>query len=99
MRTVVEGRLAIPSAAESTPSMRCSDKGTHLTPLPLAPRFAQVVERSPRHWGAGFMATREQLESGEGAIAGEGPTSYGEQFWNYYRRSYPELIARHHPGW
>jgi isopenicillin N synthase-like dioxygenase len=74
------------------------DLRTGLVPLPLAPRFAESVAASPRHAGAGFMARRSELESGLDGIAGSrGAGVYGQQLWNYYSRSYPQNMARHHP--
>ncbi|MDH4075277.1 MAG: isopenicillin N synthase family oxygenase [Acidimicrobiia bacterium] len=71
---------------------------TELTPLPLAPELAAAVAASPRHAGAGFMARREELESGVAGIASSaGAGVYGQQLWNYYRRSYPNIMRRHHP--
>jgi hypothetical protein len=74
------------------------DLTTRLDPLPLAGSFAEVVAASPRHAGAGFMARRAELESGvDGIDSPQGAGVYGQQLWNYYCRSYPDNVARHHP--
>lgn len=73
------------------------DLRTRLDPLPLDPRFAEAVAASPRHREAGFMATRNELLSGKRGIQSAGAGCYGEQLWNYFVRSYPDLVARHHP--
>ncbi len=71
---------------------------TELVPLPLAAGLAAAVAASPRHAGAGFMARHEELESGlDGIASRRGAGVYGQQLWNYYRRSYPENMRRHHP--
>lgn len=74
------------------------DLRTVLSPLPLAPSFATAVEASPRHATAGFMAKRDELLEGRGGIASASAAVYGEQLWNYYRRSYPDNVARHYAG-
>jgi isopenicillin N synthase-like dioxygenase len=73
------------------------DLRTVLDPLPLDQRFAEAVAASPRHRSAGFMARRDELLAGEHGTRSEGAGTYGEQLWNYYCRSYPELVRRHHP--
>lgn len=73
------------------------DLRTRLDPLPLAPSFAAAVAASPRHAGAGFMARREDLLAGERGTGAPRAATYGEQLWNYYRRSYPEHVRVHHP--
>ena len=74
------------------------DLTTPLAPLPLDRSFAEAVAASPRHAGAGFMARRAELEAGVGGIASrQGAGVYGQQLWNYYCRSYPANVERHHP--
>ncbi len=74
------------------------DLETPLDPLPLDVRFAEAVAASDRHASAGFMARREELEAGVDGIAStRGAGVYGRQLWNYYCRSYPSNVARHHP--
>lgn len=68
-----------------------------LDPLPLDPRFAAAVAASPHHNEAGYMAGRDETARGTPAMQGErSATTYGEQLWNYFSRSYPELMTRHH---
>ena len=43
------------------------------------------------------MAKRDELLAGEGGIRSTRVDTYGQQLWNYFVRSYPELVARHHP--
>lgn len=74
------------------------DLTTRLDPLPLDASFASAVAASPRHASAGFMARRSEIESGvDGIESREGAGVYGQQLWNYYCRSYPANVARHHP--
>ncbi|MCB0994816.1 MAG: isopenicillin N synthase family oxygenase [Acidimicrobiales bacterium] len=73
------------------------DLRTVLEPLPLDERFAAAVAASPRHRETGFMARRDELLSGEHGTRSTGAACFGEQLWNYFSRSYPDLVARHHP--
>ena len=74
------------------------DLATRLDPLPLDASFGEAVVASPRHAGAGFMARRSEIESGvDGIESRAGAGVYGQQLWNYYCRSYPSNVARHHP--
>jgi isopenicillin N synthase-like dioxygenase len=74
------------------------DLTTRLDPLPLDDWFAAAVAASPHHATAGFMARRNEIESGIDGIGGAaGAGVYGQQLWNYYCRSYPDNVARHHP--
>ena len=43
------------------------------------------------------MARRDELLAGERGTASTPAATYGEQLWNYYRRSYPANMARHYP--
>ncbi len=71
---------------------------TTLDPLPLAPRFAEAVARSPRHAGAGFMTQRDETEAGVAPMQSKHhPGTYGGQLWNYFSRSYPDNVARYYP--
>jgi isopenicillin N synthase-like dioxygenase len=72
------------------------DLRTRLDRLPLARRFAEAVAASPRHAGAGFMATRDELLRGASGTVSPGAGVYGQQLWNYYARSYPANMAAHH---
>lgn len=68
-----------------------------LDPLPLAASFAEAVAASPRHRGAGFMARAEETMAGVGDMQSDHKAdTYGEQLWNYFTRSYPEMMATHH---
>ncbi len=72
---------------------------TRLDPLPLDARFAAAVAASPRHREAGFMAARDETAAGVGDMRSlHRPDTYGEQLWNYFARSYPDNMARHHPS-
>lgn len=73
------------------------DLRTVLAPIELDASFAAAVAASPRHATAGFMAKRDELLAGQGGIASTSAAVYGEQLWNYYRRSYPDNVARHYP--
>lgn len=70
---------------------------TALEPLPLDPRFAEAVAASPHHRSAGFMARRDELLAGSHGTSSASADTYGQQLWNYFTRSYPELVRRHHP--
>jgi isopenicillin N synthase-like dioxygenase len=71
---------------------------TRLDPIDLAPRFAHAVAASPRHAAAGFMASAAETEAGVDDMASSRRAgTYGEQLWNYFVRSYPANVARHHP--
>ncbi len=70
---------------------------TVLDPLPLDRRFADAVAGSAHHAGAGFMASRDETDGGVADMASTyRPTTYGEQLWNYFARSYPDLVATHY---
>jgi hypothetical protein len=43
------------------------------------------------------MAKREELLGGARGTVSRSAAIYGEQIWNYFVRSYPELVARHYP--
>lgn len=71
--------------------------GTPLSPLDLDPSFAAAVQASERHRSSGFMASAELTDAGVGDMGSElAASTYGEQLWNYFRRSYPANMARHH---
>ncbi len=55
------------------------------------------MAKSPRHSSAGFMAKREQLLDGSEGLGGAAVPIFGEQMWNYYLRSYPDLVSAHYP--
>jgi len=81
----------------STAYFHGPDLRASLEPLDLDPRFAAAVAASPRHRDAGFMAKRDELLAGSGGIASAPVPVFGEQMWNYYVRSYPELVKAHYP--
>lgn len=68
---------------------------TSLEPLPLAAHFTEAVARSERHRSAGFMARRDELLAGQRGTPSAPASTYGQQLWNYFGRSYPELVQRH----
>ena len=71
---------------------------TKLSQIDLAPEFTEAVKSSPRHSSAGFMASTDDTNSGVSDMAGDQKAStYGEQLWNYFHRSYPENMALHYP--
>jgi isopenicillin N synthase-like dioxygenase len=69
---------------------------TPLVPLPLDERFAAAVTASAHHRGAGFMARHDELLDGARGTSSVSADTYGQQLWNYFARSYPELMVRHH---
>lgn len=70
---------------------------TSLAPLDLDPHFAEVVAASPYHNQAGFMPTKAQADAGTSTMTSDyAPSTYGEQLWNYFTRSYPDQMAKHH---
>jgi isopenicillin N synthase-like dioxygenase len=69
-----------------------------LDPIDLPPRFVDAVAASPRHASAGFMASAAETDAGVGDMASRRRAgTYGEQLWNYFVRSYPANVERHHP--
>ena len=70
---------------------------TPLVPLALDERFRAAVAASDHHREAGFMARRDELLDGARGTTSAPASTYGEQLWNYFTRSYPDLVARHHP--
>lgn len=70
---------------------------TRLEPLALDPWYLQAVCASHRHFGAGFMATKEETEMGVGDMQSSNkPQEYGAQLWNYFSRSYPEIMEKYY---
>jgi isopenicillin N synthase-like dioxygenase len=91
-------RVLADEARQSSAYFHGPDLTTALEPLALAPSFAAAVATSPRHAEAGFMARRSEIDSGlDGIASRSGAGVYGQQLWNYYCRSYPDNVARHHP--
>ena len=74
---------------------------TPLTPaLPLDASYQEAVRNSRRHAEAGFMARREEINPEEGVGDMKSTyraSTYGEQLWNYFVRSYPQHVQRHYP--
>ena len=65
--------------------------------LPLDQRYIDAVANSPRHANAGFMARKSETESGVGDMQStHRPSVYGEQLWNYFERSYPNIMQRYY---
>jgi isopenicillin N synthase-like dioxygenase len=69
---------------------------TRLAPLPLDQRYADAVAASEHHRDAGFMARRDELLVGARGTSSTSADTYGQQLWNYFSRSYPDLVRRHH---
>jgi isopenicillin N synthase-like dioxygenase len=92
-------RVIAEQARQSSAWFHGPDLTTGLDPLLLADSFSDAVAASARHADAGFMARRGEIESGvDGIESRSGAGVYGQQLWNYYCRSYPDNVARHHPG-
>lgn len=69
------------------------DLSTPLAPIALAPEFAARVAASEHHRTSGFMARRDELLAGRGGTASARVDTYGDQLWNYFVRSYPDIVA------
>ncbi|MDG1694753.1 MAG: 2-oxoglutarate and iron-dependent oxygenase domain-containing protein [Ilumatobacter sp.] len=70
---------------------------TALDPIQLSPRFIDAVAGSERHRSAGFMTTKEQTAAGVRDMGSTNRTNtYGEQLWNYFARSYPDMMQAHY---
>ena len=70
---------------------------TALDPIQLSPRFIDAVAGSERHRSAGFMTTKEQTAAGVRDMGSANRTNtYGEQLWNYFARSYPDMMQAHY---
>lgn len=90
-------RVISPAQRYSSAYFHGPDLRASLAPLALDDEFVAAVEASPRHREAGFMARREQLLDGQEGLAGNSVSVFGEQMWNYYVRSYPDLVRAHYP--
>ena len=65
--------------------------------LPLESKFFDAVTDSPRHATAGFMASRTETRNGVGEMQSHNkPNVYGEQLWNYFARSYPQIFSKYY---
>src|SRR5699024_4880642 len=89
---VVSGEERYSSAYFHGPELTAS-----LEPLTLEARFTDAVAASAHHRDAGFMARHDDLAEGARGTTSTSADTYGAQLWNYFCRSYPELVARHHP--
>ncbi|MFK7920107.1 MAG: isopenicillin N synthase family dioxygenase [Ilumatobacter sp.] len=91
-------RVIAPSERLSAAYFHGPSLDTPLTPIDLGPSFTAAVHASERHRTGGYMASSELTQAGVGDMESElAATTYGEQLWNYFRRSYPANMARHHP--
>jgi isopenicillin N synthase-like dioxygenase len=71
---------------------------TPLSRIELGPEYIDAVKNSPRHLSAGFMASTEDTDSGVKEMSGDLTAStYGDQLWNYFSRSYPGNMKMHYP--
>ncbi len=71
---------------------------TALDPLPISPQLTAAVAASERHANAGFMASSSETDAGVGDMSSAYRAStYGEQLWNYFSRSYPKNMEAHYP--
>ena len=48
--------------------------------------------------GGAAKLKRDELLEGIDGIASESAPVYGQQLWNYYVRSYPDVVEAHFPG-
>ncbi|CAB4717614.1 unannotated protein [freshwater metagenome] len=85
------------SSAErfSTAFFHGPDLRTRLDPLQLDAKFSAAVTASEFHRSAGFMAKRDELVAGVGGVGSRSAAVYGEQLWNYYCRSYPDIVSKY----
>ena len=67
-------------------------------PYPAVVASLSSLRASPRHANAGFMARKEETDAGMGDMSSSHRVAvYGEQVWNYFVRSYPDIVASHYP--
>lgn len=67
-------------------------------PLPLDEKYAAAVAASDKHSRAGFMVQPDEVAAGaEDMSSPHHPDIYGEQLWNYFKRSYPDNVKLHYP--
>jgi isopenicillin N synthase-like dioxygenase len=72
---------------------------SNLNQVDLKSEFVDAVQNSPRHSSAGFMASAEDTKGGVKEMSGGlNASTYGDQLWSYFKRSYPENMKKHHPG-
>lgn len=75
------------------------DLRTDIKMINIPKSFQEDVLRSTRHSDAKFMTKRKDLLQGKESISGTSAGNYGEQYWNYLVRSYPDSIRFHHPDY
>ena len=90
-------RVIAPTQRYSSAYFHGPDLRASLEPLELDDRFVAAVAASPRHRDAGFMAKRDELLDGAAGIDSAPVPVFGEQMWNYYVRSYPDVVRLHYP--
>lgn len=90
---VITSEARLSSAYFHGPDLR-----TSLAPLTLDERCIDAVAASDRHRTAGFMAKRDELLSGATGTSSTPVPVYGQQLWNYFVRSYPEIVRQHYPA-
>ena len=92
-------RVMTPTARQSIAYFHGPSLDMPLVALPLARRFVEAVAASPRHAEAGFMVQPVEVESGVADMSSpHHPDRYGEQLWNYFVRSYPDIVRLHGGG-
>ena len=90
-------RVISPDKRYSTAYFHGPDLRASIEPLSLGQEFTDAVAASPRHSSAGFMAKRDELLAGDGGTQSAPVRIYGDMLWNYYVRSYPEVVRAHYP--
>jgi len=69
----------------------------NLNQVILKPEFIEAVKNSPRHASAGFMASADDTHDGVKEMTGGlNASTYGDQLWSYFKRSYPDNMNKHH---
>lgn len=92
-------RVIASQARTSSAYFHGADLRTALVPLSMPQRYLDAVAASPRHAEAGFMAKRDELLAGQAGTNSASADTFGQQLMNYYLRSYPDIVAAHHPDW
>ncbi len=82
------------SAFFYSPDLRCK-----LDPLPIPKKYRQQVARSSRHSSEGLMASKAEMARGVSGMASAHQTAiFGDQYWQRWVRSYPNIAARFYPN-